>query len=128
MDDDWYEELFEKHMRNQMKYREEHEFKYYSDSMGCYIHGKDHYIHEMKKRRLIPYDMAEEVAETYDKENPRKEYKMSSTAKDIISSLKLTSDEDGNIRLGSVGVKALQEIGAIPTQHQIDIMEEEGLI
>ena len=124
MDDSEYNDYFDKIFAKMCVGREDHEFKHYNVSMGIMIYGKEHYKMEMKKRRMVPYDEAERLAEKWDKEHPRKEYDtLSPDAMNIIKSLKLTADKNGNIVLGSRAIKAMQDIGAIrgsehtPMQH-----------
>lgn len=109
-----YDQLFDKEFEKMTRGIEDHNFRHFNHSMGLYIYSKEHYKHEMKKRNMIPYDMAERMAETWDKEHPRKQTdKVSPKAMDIIRSLKLTCDKNGNISMGNRTVKALKEIGAI---------------
>jgi hypothetical protein len=108
------EEYFEQCFSELCKGREDHEFVHFNRSMGIQIHGKEHYKHEMKKRGMVPLDEAERLAEKWDKENPRKEYDtLSPKALDIITSLKMSADKDGNITLGNVAINALQKLGVI---------------
>jgi hypothetical protein len=113
--ENWFESVFKKMTRG----IEEHQFIHYNNSMGCHIYGKEHYKLELKRRRMIPYDVMEEVAEDYDKRNPRKEYgELSPKAMDIVKHLKYTADKDGNLRLGQRAIDAMIEIGAISTQSE----------
>lgn len=101
---------------------EDHQFRHYNNSMGCMIYSKEHYKHEMRRRNMVPYDIAEEMAEEYDRNNPRKEYdELSPKAMDIIRSLKQTADKHGNLILGNRAIKALQEIGAMPVESDENI-------
>lgn len=115
-----YDEWFDKAFQKMTKGREDHEFKHYNNALGCHVYGKEHYKKLMKQKRLIPYEQAEQLANDWDKEHPQKEYgDLSPKAIDIISSLKLTADGNGNIILGNRAIKALKEIGAMPasTEH-----------
>jgi len=108
--DSYFDEIFKRHTRG----IEDHQFRHFNESMGVMIYSKEHYKWEMKKRGMVPYEEAEKLADDWDKKNPQKDYgDLSSGAKEIIQSLKLTADSNGNIVLGGRAIKALQEIGAI---------------
>ena len=93
---------------------EEHQYRHYNSSLGCYIYSKNHFIHEMNKHRMVPYQIAEEMAQEWDKNNPQKKYdSISPKAMDIIRSLKQSADSKGNLKLDDRAIKALMEIGAI---------------
>ena len=96
---------------------EDHNFRHFNNAMNCMIYSKEHYKHEMRKRRLVPYVEAEKLADIWDKKNPRQEYdELSPKAMSIIRSLKQTTDKHGNLCLGGRAIKALKEIGAIKPQ------------
>jgi len=103
---------FDYHIKESTKGMEDHEFRHYNRSLGMMIYSKEHYIHELKKRNLVPDSMAEELRESYIKRNGRKEYKTSPKARSIISELKNCS-RNGMIHLGEHPklVKAMKEIG-----------------
>lgn len=108
--DAWFDRVFAKMTRG----IEDHNFKHFNRAIGCYIYSKEHYKYEMKKRRLVPYDAAEQFADEWDKANPHKDYdSISPKAMDIIRSLKMGADKHGNIKLGSIAIEALIDIGAI---------------
>ena len=108
--DDYFDKIFKEHTRG----REDHEFRHFNHAMGIMIYSKEHYKWEMKKRRMVPYEETERLAEKWDKEHPQKEYDdVSPRAKEIIASLKMSADANGNIVLGGRAIEALQEIGAI---------------
>ena len=114
MEDREYNDYFEKIFKQVTRGREDHEFRHFNSAMGIQIHGKEHYKQEMKRRRMVPYDEAQRLADQYDKQHPRKEYgELSTGAREIIESLRLTADKDGNITLGGRAIQALQEIGAM---------------
>ncbi len=114
MDDREYSEYFDKIFKEHCKGREDHEFVFQSDSLGVQFYGKEHYKQWMKAHRMVPYNETERLAEQWDNKNQRKEYnELSTGAMDIIKSLRLTADKNGNIHLGSRAIKAMQEIGAI---------------
>lgn len=114
MNDREYDDYFDRVFRSMTKNMEEHQFRHFNNAMGIMIYGKEHYKAEMKKRRMVPYEEAERLADDWDKKNPQKDYgDLSTGAKEIIQSLKLTADSKGNIVLGGRAIKALQEIGAI---------------
>lgn len=108
--DSWFDDIFSKLVRG----REDHEFNHYNSSMGCHIYSKEHYKYELKKRRMVPYDVMEEFAEDWDNRHKRKEYgPLSDKATNIIRSIKHSADRNGNLRLGDKAVNALIDIGAI---------------
>lgn len=114
MNDQEYDNYFDKIFKQLCRGREDHEFHHFNSSMGIWIYSKEHYKREMKQRRMVPYDEAERLAEKYDKEHPHKDYgDLSEGAMDVIRSLKMSADSHGNIKLGGRAIEALQEIGAI---------------
>ena len=114
MNDQQYDSYFDKLFRQMIRGREDHEFRHFNSAMGIFIYGKEHYKREMKRRRMVPYEEAERLAERYDKQHPRSDYgALSPQAMNIIQSLRMTADKHGNIKLGSRAIKAMQEIGAI---------------
>jgi hypothetical protein len=109
------DDLFDRAFRKMTRGMEDHQFVHENVALGCKVYGKEHYYKLMKSRRMLPYDMAEDLAGEWDKDHPQKEYgDLSPKARDIITSLKLTADSKGNIILGNRAIKALQEIGAMP--------------
>lgn len=111
--------IFKKAFKDLTRGLEDHHFKHFNSSMGVYIYSKEHYIHELKKRGLVPFQEVERLAEEWDKKNPPKKYDdLSPKASEIIRSLKLTADKDGNIRLGNRAIQALIDIGAIKTRSE----------
>ena len=123
--------LTDKQLNKHFGHREEHEYRHFNRSLGCFVEGKEHFKKLMAQRKMVPYDLAEQYAEGYDKRHPRQAYELSPKAQDIIRSVKLTADRKGNIKLGGRAIKALQEIGAIPSdtvqQQMNDIYREETL-
>ena len=109
-----FDEIFEKSFSKFANSLEDHEFRHYNRSLGMYIYSKEHLKKEMRSRRMLPYDTCCGLAEQWEKYNQRQEYQISDGALDIIKSLKLTADKDGNIKLGSRAVEALIEMGAMP--------------
>jgi len=111
-----FDELFDKSMKKMSKGMEEHQFRHYNNALGMMIYSKEHYIHEMKKRRMLPYEVCQGLAEQWDKRNEKKYQpydRLSPKSEGIIKSLKLTADKHGNVKLGDRAVNALREIGAI---------------
>ena len=109
-----YDNYFDKVFKELCKGREDHEFRHYNNALGMMIYSKEQYKAELKKRRMVPVDEAERLAEKWDKEHPKKNYDtISPKAQNIIASLKLSADSNGNIVLGGRAIKALKEIGAM---------------
>jgi len=114
-----YENYFDKIFKEHTRGIEEHNFRHYNHAMGCMIYNKAHYKAEMKKRRMVPYEETERLAEQWDKKHPRKEYdSIDPRAMDIIKSLKHSADEHGNIKMGDRAINAMIEIGAISVQSE----------
>ena len=94
---------------------EDHVYNHYNRSLGCFVHGKEHFKQLLAAGNFIPYDLAKDYAESYDKRE-QKRPELSNKAREIINSVKLTADKHGNIKLGGRAIAALKEIGAIPSQ------------
>ncbi len=119
MEDREYDSYFNKIFKEHTRGMEEHSFVHYNSSLGMQIYGKEHYKSEMKKRRLVPYEETERLAEQYDKAHPHKDYgEISPKSMDIIRSLKMTADKHGNIKLGDRAINGLISVGAISTQSE----------
>lgn len=113
--EDIYETQFDKEFKKMTRGIEDHNFRHRSNALNMMIYSKEQFKYEMKKRRMVPYDMAEQFAEEYDKRHPKKSYDtISPRAMNIIKSLKLTADKNGNIVLGNRAIDALTKIGAMP--------------
>ena len=82
-------------------------FKDWDTPQGKYIKNKDHYESELKKSGMVSVDKAGQVTEA-----PRKEYKLSKKAVDIINAAK-NSSRNGKVKLSDNAIKAMVEIGAI---------------
>lgn len=110
-----FEEIFEKSWRKFVMGREDHEFLHYNDSLGMMIYSKEHLMAEMKKRNMLPVDVCEGLAESWQNEHDRKSANLepSFKATSIIRSLKLMADKNGMLKLGGRAIEALKEIGAI---------------
>lgn len=111
-----YDHWFEKAFKELTRGIEEKDYHHFNRSMGIQIYSKDHYKFEMKKRRMVPSDYMEALAEQWDKDNPHKAYdKLSPKAMDVIRSCKMGADKYGNIKLGGVAIEALMDLGVIGT-------------
>ena len=109
-----YEQILNESIKKMSSSMEEHEFRHYNNSLDMMIYSKEHYIQEMKKRRMLPYDVCEGLAEQWEsKNNTGPITELSPKADRIIRSLKLTADRKGNIKLSDRAINALREIGAI---------------
>ena len=107
--DDYFEKMFKKHTAG----REEHEFNFYSIALGKQIYGKEHYKRELKRKRLVPYEEAERLAEQWDKDHPKPKAELSPKARDIINSVRLTVRPGGYVEFGGRLIKALKENGLL---------------
>lgn len=115
MEDREYDSWFDKIFKEMTKGMEDHDFKGPNHSMGIYIHSKEHYKMEMKRRRMVPTDIAMKMADEWDKKNPNANYdELTPKAMDIIRSLKMSADSDGNVIIGTAGIRALKELGWMP--------------
>lgn len=105
--------LSQKQLDKHFGHLEDHQYKHYNEAMGCMIYSKEHYVHEMEKRRMVPVDIGEDMARDWDKKNPQKKCEgLSPKAEEIIRALKMQS-KNGYIVLGEYpkAVKALEELG-----------------
>lgn len=111
-----YDQILNESIKKMSGKMEDHQFRHFNESLGIMIYSKEHYIHEMKKRRMLPFEECEYLAEKWESKNEKgyKPYdKLSPKADSIVRSLKLTSDRKGNIKLSDRAITALREIGAI---------------
>jgi len=119
MEEREYDSWFDKEFKALTRGREDHEFVHYNQSMGCQIYGKEHYKHEMKKRRMVPIEAMEQLAQEYDKTHPHRDYgDLSPKAMDVIRSIKQSADKHGNVKLGGVAIQALMDLGVIKGTHK----------
>ena len=120
MDDREYVDYFDKIFKKMTARVEDHQFRHYNHALGMWIYSKAQYKYEMKKRRMVPYDECEKMAEQWDKDHPRKDYgELSPKAMSIVKSLKMTADKNGNISLGNRAIEALKDIGVMSTSEHI---------
>lgn len=116
-----YDEILDSSIKKLSKGMKDHKFRHFNEALGIMIYSKEHYIVEMKKRRMLPYDACHELADNWDKANAHKPMLgLSEKANSVIESLKLTADKKGNIQMGGRAIKALIKIGAI-TRRRDDI-------
>jgi hypothetical protein len=109
-----YDQILNESIKKMSSSMEDHEFRHYNNSLDMMIYSKEHYIQEMKKRRMLPFDVCEGLAEKWEKKNHKGPItELSPKADRIIRSLKLTADRKGNIKLSDRAINALREIGAI---------------
>lgn len=123
---------YEKSLAKHVKHIPDHDFKHYNDALGKQINSKAEYLAEMRRGHFVPYDLTRKWAEDFDRKHQLKGYKPSKKAIDIIRSLQMTADKDGNISLGGRALKALREIGAIPSEaaqrNILERLKEEKLL
>ena len=101
---------FETHFKNLTRGIEDHQFKHYNNAMGCMIYGKEHYKKELRQRGMVPFEMAEELSDRYEKDHKRKEYELSPKARKLINFFKEKCLENGGyIRMGDYP-KAVREL------------------
>ena len=117
-----YDEIFEKSFNQMTRGMEDHQFTHYNDSLGCHVYSKEHYKSLMKQRGMLPSDLCQELADEWDRKNPDQTFdELTPKARNIIESIRLTADRNGNIKLGDRAINALIEIGAISTtEHRPD--------
>ena len=76
-------------------------------ALGHYVHTKDDYLKSMKEKGLEPFHEA--------KAQPKRTYKSSDWAHDMVRAIKRRTDKDGNVHLGSVARDQLQSnLKAVP--------------
>ena len=75
---------------------------------GKYIKSQSHYKEELAKSGMKQTDTFGQVMEA-----PRKDYKLSEKAREIINTAKNSKDKRGNVKLSDRTIKAMTEIGAI---------------
>lgn len=78
---------FDKHFKNLVKGIPDHKFKHYNDALGCMIYSKEHYKAEMKARNIVPYEMVEETADKWHRDNKR-DYEKSDKCRGLINFFK----------------------------------------
>lgn len=111
--------LTEKQLTKHFGHLEDHQYRGYNRALGCFVESKEHFLKLMEHGKMVPLEIAYELADEYDRKHPRKEYSLSPKAREIINAIKLTADKKGNIQLGSVAIRALREVGLLPTDEQI---------
>lgn len=122
-----FDEIFDKSFKTFTRGIEDHNFRHYNNSLGMEIYSKEQLKHEMKKRKILPYDVCQELAEEWERKNQNKEFDdLSPRASDIIKQMKLIADKEGNIKLGDRAINALLGIGAISTSQYIPKKFEES--
>jgi hypothetical protein len=105
---------FDYHLKESTKGMEDHEFIHFNRAMGIQINSREHYIHELKKRKMVPDSMAQDMRETYLKSHKKKNYELSPKAREILAQLEsLKGRNKGMIKLGEYPklVEAMKEIG-----------------
>lgn len=117
--------LSNKELNKHFGHLEDHQYRHFNKSMNCFVEGKEHFIKLLERGKLVPFEMASELADEYDKAHPRKEYVLSPKAREIINAIKLTADRDGHIQLGNRAIRALREVGLLPTDEQMENMQKQ---
>lgn len=118
-------QITDKQLNKHFGHLEDHQYRHFNRSLGVFVEGKEHYKYLLKKGGMVPFDVACELADEHDKKNPHKDYTLSPKAREIINSIRLTADKRGNIRLGSVAIRALREAGLFPSEEQIVNIEKQ---
>jgi hypothetical protein len=112
-----YDEIFEKEFKKFTRGMEDHSFNHYNNSLGMQIYSKEHLKYEMKKRRMLPFEVCEGLAEQWESKKEDKLNRdfdhISDNSLDIIRSLKMSADRHGNIKLGDRAINELIKLGAI---------------
>ena len=86
---------------------EDHQYRHYNHSLGCFVEGKEHYKYLMRKGGYVPFEMAESII----KEPKHKDYNISKEALDFINQIKLTADSKGKVILGNRAIQRMKELG-----------------
>ena len=116
---------FDYHFTKMTNGIEDHEFKGWNHSLGCYIQDRNHYKHEMKKRGCVPDSMAEEMRADWHKRNPGKEYKTSRRCHELINFMQERS-KNGMITLGQYP-RLVKEMESMGMSFDMGKLEEMGI-
>lgn len=111
-----FDELFDKSFKYFAGNLEDHQFDHYNNALGMHIYSKEHLKTEMKKRRMLPMELCNDLAGEWDNKNSKpvvSEENLTPKARDIIRSLKSMADRKGNLKLEGRAIDALIGIGAI---------------
>ena len=88
---------------------------HYNHALGKHIHTKKDYLSEMKKQGVVPADSPDAVAKKY----PKRTYKPSGWAHDMVREIKRSTDKDGNVHLSGVAQDQLSSnLKAVPKDLQ----------
>lgn len=100
-------ELTEKELCKYFGHLENHQYKHYNIALDCWVQGKEHFKYLMRKGNYIPYEMALGMV----KEKTSKSYTLSKEAEGFVRSVRQMADSKGNVRLGSVAINKMKELG-----------------
>jgi hypothetical protein len=88
-------------------------YEHYNRALGKYIRSKKHYEEELAKGGFIPFEKAEQLAESARQRN-RKDYNgLSEDKMRFLHQVKDTADKNGKIQVTDRFVKGLKEHGVI---------------
>ena len=89
--------------------------RHMNHALGKEVHTKKEYLSEMKKMGLAPSNSPEAQPKKY----PRREYKPSAWAHEMVRAIESATDKDGKVHLGSVALDQLQSnLKAVPKDLQ----------
>lgn len=86
-------------------------YEHYNRAMGKYIGSKKQYEKEMQAGGYIPYEKAEQLAESARSRNTKKYDGISEEKMRFLYAIKNTADKKGNIRVTDRFIKGLKDHG-----------------
>ena len=86
-------------------------YEHFNRAMGKYIRSREHYEREMAKGGYVPFEKAEQMAETARAKN-RQEYKgLSEKTMKFLGEVKQQADKHGNIKPSQRFIEGLKDNG-----------------
>ena len=86
-------------------------YEHYNKAMGKYITSKKHYEQEMVRGGYIPFEKAQQLAESAKQRETKKYDGLSEKTMRFLHQVKDMADKKGNIKAGSRFVEGLKEQG-----------------
>ena len=114
-----------KQLNKHFGHLEDHQYKHYNHALGCQIYSKEHYIYEMKRQGMIPYEEGLRQAEEWESKQPESRNELSGKARRLINHMRLTA-KNGYIKLSDYP-KAVKELESMGVMLDIDKIPEDIL-
>lgn len=102
--------LTEKELTKHFGHLEDHQYKGFNRALGCFVEGKEHFKFLMSKGGYVPFEKAARAVESAQHKN-RRSYTLSPEATAFISNIRMMADSKGNIKLGDLAIKKMEELG-----------------